>query len=330
MSQYKIASFGMIAFMLLAVMLLHLAPALFVGMLGYLLVMRISVPISRYAPTHLTRPLAAVIFVLALIVLLVFGVIYVTQMLGNQENLAGLASKLAEILVDLRDKLPAALIPYIPESLLELKEILVQSLKEHGQELGNIGKESLHAGAHMLIALAIGLMVSLRDFSPQAQIKPLPAALRERLIKLSQAFESVVFAQARISAINTGLTMVFLFVILPEFDVHLPYSKTLVIITFLAGLLPIVGNLISNSLITLISLGVSFKVAIGALTFLVVVHKLEYFINARIVGDRINAAAWELLLAMLLMESLFGIPGLLLAPIVYAYLKSELTEAGVI
>lgn len=330
MSQYKIASFGMIAFMLLAVMLLHLAPALFVGMLGYLLVMRISVPISRYAPTHLTRPLAAVIFVLALIVLLVFGVIYVTQMLGNQENLAGLASKLAEILVDLRDKLPAALIPYIPESLLELKEILVQSLKEHGQELGNIGKESLHAGAHMLIALVIGLMVALRDFSPMAQSKPLPAALRERLSKLSQAFESVVFAQARISAINTGLTMIFLFVILPLFDVHLPYSKTLIIITFLAGLLPIVGNLISNTLITLISLGVSFKVAIGALTFLVIVHKLEYFINARIVGERINAAAWELLLAMLLMEAIFGIPGLLLAPIVYAYLKSELIQAGAI
>jgi predicted PurR-regulated permease PerM len=330
MNQYKIASFGMVTIMLLAVMLLHLAPALFVGMLGYLLVVRISVSISHYVPAHLTRPVAAVVFVIALLVLLIFGVIYVTQMLGNQENLAGLASKLAEVLVDLRDKLPAALIPYIPESLLELKEILVQSLKEHGQELGNIGKESLHTGAHMLIALAIGLMVSLRNFSSTEQVKPLPVELQSRLSKLSLAFESVVFAQARISAINTVLTMVFLFVILPAFNVHLPYSKTLVIITFLAGLLPIVGNLISNTLITLISLGVSFKVAIGALVFLVVVHKLEYFINARIVGDRINASAWELLLAMLLMESLFGIPGLLLAPIVYAYLKSELIEAGVL
>lgn len=52
-----------------------------------------------------------------------------------------------------------------------------------------------------------------------------------------------------------------------------------------------------------------------SLVFLVVIHKLEYFINARIVGSRINAAAWELLLAMLVMESLFGVAGIILAPI---------------
>lgn len=320
----------MMAIMLPGVMLLHLAPALFVGMLTYLLVVKISLPISRLVPASLTRPLAAVVFVLILITMLVLSVIYVTQMLGNQENLAGLAAKLAEILVDMRDKLPVALIPYIPESVLELKEVLVHHLKQHGQEIGNIGKESLHAGAHMLIALVIGLMVSLQSFTLERQRKNLPVALMARLSGLSMAFENVVFAQARISAINAALTAIFLFAILPFFDVHLPYSKTLLIITFLAGLLPIVGNLISNTLITLISLGVSFKVAIGALAFLVIVHKLEYFINARIVGDRINAAAWELLLAMLLMESLFGIPGLLMAPIMYAYLKHELAQAGVI
>jgi hypothetical protein len=31
-----------------------------------------------------------------------------------------------------------------------------------------------------------------------------------------------------------------------------------------------------------------------------VIHKLEYFLNARIVGIQINARAWELLIAMLL------------------------------
>jgi len=54
------------------------------------------------------------------------------------------------------------------------------------------------------------------------------------------------------------------------------------------------------------------------------VHKLEYFINARIVGSRINAAAWELLLAMLVMEAAFGLPGVIAAPVFYAYAKAEL------
>ncbi len=31
------------------------------------------------------------------------------------------------------------------------------------------------------------------------------------------------------------------------FDVHLPLAKTLVILTFILGLLPVIGNLMSNT-----------------------------------------------------------------------------------
>jgi predicted PurR-regulated permease PerM len=55
-----------------------------------------------------------------------------------------------------------------------------------------------------------------------------------------------------------------------------------------------------------------------------VIHKLEYFLNARIVGSQIRARAWELLVAMLLCEAAFGLPGVVAAPIFYAYLKAEL------
>ena len=61
--------------------------------------------------------------------------------------------------------------------------------------------------------------------------------------------------------------------------------------------------------------------------FLVALHKGEYFLNARIVGSRIDARSWELLLAILVMEAAFGLPGMAAAPIYYAYLKRELTEA---
>jgi predicted PurR-regulated permease PerM len=46
------------------------------------------------------------------------------------------------------------------------------------------------------------------------------------------------------------------------------------------------------------------------------------------VGTRIEARAWELLLAMLLMEAAFGVAGLIAAPIYYAYLKDELMAKG--
>jgi predicted PurR-regulated permease PerM len=71
-------------------------------------------------------------------------------------------------------------------------------------------------------------------------------------------------------------------------------------------------------------------VAVASLAFLVVIHKLEYFLGARIVGSRIKSEIWELLIAMMAMEALFGVPGLVAAPIYYVYVKSELLDAGLI
>jgi predicted PurR-regulated permease PerM len=105
--------------------------------------------------------------------------------------------------------------------------------------------------------------------------------------------------------------------------VELPFTKTLILITFIVGLLPVVGNLISNTVIVVVSMSHSLGVALGSLLFLVVIHKLEYFLNARIVGGQIRAQAWELLVAMLTMEAAFGIAGIIAAPIYYAYIKSE-------
>jgi predicted PurR-regulated permease PerM len=86
----------------------------------------------------------------------------------------------------------------------------------------------------------------------------------------------------------------------------------------------VVGNLISNATIVLISLGMSPGVGAASLVFLVLVHKLEYFTNARIVGGEVKASAWELLCAMLVMEAVFGMAGLVAAPVVYAWFKGEL------
>jgi predicted PurR-regulated permease PerM len=106
--------------------------------------------------------------------------------------------------------------------------------------------------------------------------------------------------------------------------IELPFVKTMILITFIAGLLPVIGNLISNTVIVVISLSHSLSTAALALLFLVTIHKLEYFLNAKIIGTQINAKAWELLIAMLIMESIFGIPGVIAAPVFYAYLKTEL------
>ncbi|RYP57450.1 hypothetical protein DL771_011475 [Monosporascus sp. 5C6A] len=78
------------------------------------------------------------------------------------------------------------------------------------------------------------------------------------------------------------------------------------------------------------SVTASLELAVASLIFLVVVHKLEYFVNARIIGSRIDARAWELILALIVMEALFGVGGVIAAPVLYAYMKRELADAGLI
>lgn len=330
MNNIKLSSFIAIFALLSLVLFLHMAPTLLIGMLIYLLTKRLGDKLSLKMPETIARILAAALITTILIGAFVSAVMFLSNTLSNEQNLAGLAAKLGESVNDIKNDLPPTLLSYLPQSMLSLNGSVSDLIKEHTRELGIVGKESLHTFAHILIAVVAALMLSMSSFSALAKSQPFAKAMRERIQLFGKAFENIVFAQIKISAINTLLTGIFLLIVLPYFGVNLPYNKTLVIVTFFAGLLPVIGNLISNTIITVISIGVSVKVAIAALLFLVGIHKLEYFINAKIIGIKINAAAWELLLALLLMESLFGVTGLLIAPILYAYIKSELLLAKLI
>ena len=138
-----------------------------------------------------------------------------------------------------------------------------------------------------------------------------------------RSFATVMGAQITISFINTMLTAIFLLA------VRLPHTPLLVAVTFLCGLVPIVGNLVSNTIIVFVALTVSLKMAIFALVFLIVIHKLEYFLNSKIIGDRIRNPVWLTLIALILGERLMGIPGLILAPVVLNYLRVEMLTVEV-
>jgi predicted PurR-regulated permease PerM len=254
----------------------------------------------------------------------VVAVLLVAFLRGRLGNLPALMDRMASVLETLRDRLGGG--AWIPAAD-DLQDTLTRMLREHARELQHAGGEIGHVFIGGLAGTIIGALATFEARRPTA---PLSAALFERLARLARAFERVVFAQVEISALNTIFTAVFLFGLLPLAGIHLPLRKTLVCLTFLAGMLPVLGNLVSNTTIVVIALGVSLPAAITALVFLVVVHKLEYFLNARIVGGHIHAAAWEILAAMLALEAVFGLPGVIIAPIVYAYAKGELVDRGLI
>src|SRR5436189_4526180 len=138
-----------------------------------------------------------------------------------------------------------------------------------------------------------------------------------------RSFATVMGAQITISLINTALTAIFLLA------VRMPHAPLLLAVTFLCGLVPIVGNLVSNTIIVFVALTVSLKLAISALVFLIAIHKLEYLLNSKIIGDRIRNPVWLTLIALILGERLMGVPGLILAPVVLNYLRVEMLTVEV-
>ena len=241
-----------------------------------------------------------------------------------------LVAKVQLILNDARDKLPPSLVENLPDTVGELRDDVKTWADAHKQELGTFTRHASHVFLNTVIGMIVGALISLREQRPGPRPKALSAACMARISRFADAFRRIIVAQVRISALNTCLTAIFLLVLLPLFGIHLPLSKALVIMTFITGLLPVLGNLISNSIITIVAVSVSPVAGVAALAFLVLIHKLEYFFNAKIVGSRIHAHAWELLIAMFAMEAAFGIQGLIAAPIYYAYVKSELTELDLI
>ena len=243
---------------------------------------------------------------------------------------AALLARMADILASSRAMLPGWIGENLPPDTETLQQMIVEWLRAHASELQRAGQLFGVGLVHVLIGMVIGAIICFREAKGAGEKTLLLREGSERVATLAHAFRGVVFAQVKISAVNTVLTGIYLAVVLPMLGVQLPFAKALIAVTFVAGLLPVIGNLISNTIIVVVSLSVSFAVALSSLAFLIVIHKLEYFLNARIVGGEIKAAAWELLCAMLVFEAAFGLHGLIAAPIFYAYAKAELRQLGLI
>lgn len=328
-SPFVLAAWLIMLVVLGLVMTAHLLTALLAGLLVYELV-RTLTPLIHNRVTNQRAHLIAVLFLSAVVIsLLILAILAIIAFFrDNPARIMILQTKLMEVVDQARTQAPDWLQQYLPTDVTDFRELVGGWLQSHRGEVQLAGREAMQVFVHILIGMVLGAMAALNAAHPMPLMQPLGAALLQRCALLAEAFRRVVFAQIKISLLNTLFTAIFLLVVLRMAGVHLPLTKTMIMVTFIVGLLPVIGNLISNTLIVMIALSVSLYVAIAALVFLVLIHKLEYFLNARIVGSQINARSWELLLAMLLAEALFGLPGVVAAPVYYAYIKRELYEMG--
>jgi predicted PurR-regulated permease PerM len=323
-----IASYLLAASLCTATLVYGLLPGLLAVCLGYMVATAL-IGKQRQRGPHLSPPWAAAIVIVVPIIAL--GILFANAKgvaFGAVALYQALLHHLAGTVLEIRQKLPPDLASHLPDELLAAQSWLVEYLQSQAHALSGFGTAGLRGGLLVYVGLIVGaLMVATK---PAASQGPLRSALRQRGSDFMNAFRQIVVAQFWIATFNAACTATFLWLALPLAGVQMPYAATLVGLTFVAGLIPIVGNLLCNSILTIAGVSVSPTVGLACLLFLVAIHKFEYVINAKVVGKRTNTAAWELLSVMFIGEAIFGVAGLVAAPLYYAYTKRELLDAGMI
>jgi predicted PurR-regulated permease PerM len=216
-----------------------------------------------------------------------------------------------------------------------LRAFVVDTIKEEAHYVQNVANFARSATAAVVFAL-IGIVVAVSlFFNSQIDLyrhahttknnlySVLTDEITARFRDFYRSFATVMGAQITISLINTFFTCIF------ALAIRLPHAPLAIALTFLCGLLPIVGNLVSNTIIVFLAFTISLKMAVVALIFLIVIHKLEYFLNSKIIGGRIRNPIWLTLIALIIGEKLMGIPGMVLAPVVLNYLRVEMSNIEV-
>jgi predicted PurR-regulated permease PerM len=311
-------SYAIMLLLLLLVGWLHMATLLLTALFAYLAV--------RFLSFGRSKTLGIVLFALLLV-----GITWGLYSFGKQAYVA--FPKIAETTIP-------AVASYAAQQGVELPFTDWPSLKAQVLDVvvgraGNVG-EFVRMMMFQLVYLIIGIVVAISLFlnarfrmegdehMATENLYTLTALeLQQRFRTFYRSFSIVMGAQITISAVNTAATAAFLF------SVGFPHAKVLTVFTFLCGLLPIIGNIISNTVITGVGFTISPQMAGIALLFLIVIHKFEYFLNSKIIGSRIKNPMWLTLLGLLLGERLMGIPGMILAPIVLHYIKVEASRAKV-
>jgi predicted PurR-regulated permease PerM len=259
---------------------------------------------------------------------------YMVAVIAIVAGLLYFASRAYHTLPQVADQAIPAMVGYAEENGIELPFTDYVSLKsaalsEAREGIATIGRYARFASFQFLMVVA-GLVIALSIFlNPSWTSRTVQSndtgntysaatlALGRRFRNLYRSFALVISAQIIISGINTVLTAAFLLI------GRYPYALLLICLVFLCGLMPIIGNLISNSVIVGVAFTLSPKAGIFALIFLILIHKLEYFLNSRIVGRHIDSPVWLTLIALLIGERIMGLPGMILAPVFLHYIKVE-------
>jgi predicted PurR-regulated permease PerM len=295
-------SYGALALTLVLAGVLHLAVPLLVILFSYLALRQLYILTKR-------KWLALVLFIVVVLGIAAAAVYFTRAVILALPDVADTSIPSASAWAQRRQiELPFT-------DFESLRAVVIDTLQQEAHYLRNVAHFAGSTTAALVFSIigivAAGSLFFKAGLDPHRATHPVKNNLYSiccdevstRFRDFYRSFATVMGAQITISLINTALTGLFVVA------VRMPHTPLLIAITFLCGLVPIVGNLVSNAIIVFVALTVSLKLAIAALVFLVVIHKLEYFLNGKIIGDRIRNPAWLTLIALIIGERLMEFPG---------------------
>jgi predicted PurR-regulated permease PerM len=214
----------------------------------------------------------------------------------------------------------------LPEKIALVKETpLYQQLQDHLQDtdsyldsakdyathvvgyLTAFGKILLHAVVGLILAVIYLLeKEELLNWARTIDPRSLIGTLKRWLGHLADAVALTIQLQLIVAGCNAVFTLPILLAL------GIPHAGPLFLMIFASSLVPVVGNIISGIVLSLLAYHSRGLVGVGvfvALTF--VLHKVEsYYLNPRLTARHVRLPGFVLILSLIAWEHLLGIAGL--------------------
>ncbi len=188
---------------------------------------------------------------------------------------------------------------------------LAERMREYSETALHIVSMMGHIAMFALIAVILAVIYTLEEPElHELREKVTPTSLMGTVMRwggyVAEAIRITIQLQIVVAAVNTVLTLPVLLIL----GIH--HVPSLMILIFVSGLIPVVGNVISGAVLSLLAYQAKGFAGIGvfvALTF--VLHKIEaYYLNPRLTSKHVHLPGFAIVVSLICWEHLLGFVGL--------------------
>ncbi len=208
---------------------------------------------------------------------------------------------------------------------------LAERAREYSETALHVVSMMGHIAMFALIAVILAIIFTLEELELRELVEKIsPSSLMGTVSRwlgyVAEAIRITIQLQLVVAAVNTVLTLPVLLIL----GIH--HVPSLMILIFVSGLIPVVGNVVSGAVLSLLAYQAKGFLGIGvfvALTF--VLHKIEaYYLNPRLTSKHVHLPGFAIVVSLICWEHLLGFVGLFVSfPFLFvaAKIRSEMIAA---